>query len=97
MRLLIAGGRLSGCGYSTFSVCRWTRGLSHPRLKTVDYSPHPASTVAISVRPAAMLFGPPSTTNADASAALCGSVLEQIGSLTGPLTQPLTISVSITA
>ena len=61
------------------------------------YLPQPASIVAINVLPAAMLFGPPSSTSAAASAARGPSERRQIGSPAGPLTQPLTISVSITA
>ena len=61
------------------------------------YLPQPASIVAINVLPAAMLFGPPSSTSAEASAVRGPSERRQIGSLAGPLTQPASIISSIAA
>ena len=58
---------------------------------------HPASTRAIRSRPAARLCGPPSATNAAASAARDAAVPSQIASPLRPVAQPAQIVSSIAA
>ena len=76
---------------------RYRRSVLSATSTLTRYLPQPASIVAINVLPAAILFGPPSSTSAEASAVRGPSERRQIGSLAGPLTQPLTISISIAA
>lgn len=60
--------------------------------------PHPASMMAISVRPVETLLSPPSSTSAAACALIGPSDLAQSAlSPLGPLVQPVTIRIGITA